>query len=291
MRDSRPHVAMGADAICFFQWRQSKSGAEAFHSAMLPYAGADSKVFRGVYELGKALKTLSDAGLQGTELESVPARRSCSARKPNGPHAPETPASMKPNHWHDVRPVPRLRMPGCARTVPLAYDWTGYKTIVLPTVLSLSDEDVLRIADFAKAGGTVIVGHAAGLIDEHFHIGLGGYPRCRQRAPTRHARHPPEEFNILGEEAEGEPSEISLSNGLTTRLWQNDVTSIAATPQCLPLTQVSPPPTGSWSAPPSPAAPMATVPPSTWAATSTVTTLPSCSKHLAPMAGVVGAAD
>ena len=37
-----------------------------------------------------------------------------------------------------------------------------------------------------------------------------------------------EEFNILGEEAEGEPSEISLSNGLTTRLWQNDVTSVAA---------------------------------------------------------------
>ena len=39
MRDSLAHVAMGADAICFFQWRQSKSGAEAFHSAMLPPRG------------------------------------------------------------------------------------------------------------------------------------------------------------------------------------------------------------------------------------------------------------
>ena len=81
-------------------------------------------------------------------------------------------------------------MPGCARTwCRSPYDWTGYKTIVLPTVLSLSDEDVLRIADFAKAGGTVIVGYAAGLIDEHFHIGLGGYP-APATAPTRHARHP-----------------------------------------------------------------------------------------------------
>ena len=62
MRDSLAHVAMGADAINFFQWRQSASGAEAFHSAMVPHAGSDSKVFRGVYELGKALKTLSDAG-------------------------------------------------------------------------------------------------------------------------------------------------------------------------------------------------------------------------------------
>ena len=32
-----------------------------------------------------------------------------------------------------------------------------------------------------------------------------------------------EEFNILGAEAEGEPSEIRLSSGAVTRLWQNDV--------------------------------------------------------------------
>ena len=99
---------------------------------------------------------------------------------------------------------------------------------MLPTVLSLSDEDVLRIADFAKAGGTVIVGYAAGLIDEHFHIGLGGYPGAGNGLLSDMLGIRSEEFNILGEEAEGEPSEISLSNGLTTRLWQNDVTSVAA---------------------------------------------------------------
>ena len=69
MRDSLAHVAMGADAINFFQWRQSASGAEAFHSAMVPHAGSDTKLFRGVCELGAALKTLSDAGVQDTELK------------------------------------------------------------------------------------------------------------------------------------------------------------------------------------------------------------------------------
>ena len=72
-------------------------------------------------------------------------------------------------------------------------------------MLSLSDEDVLRIADFAKAGGTVIVGYAAGLIDEHFHIGLGGYP-CRHGVLRDMLGIRSEEFNILGEEAEGEPT-------------------------------------------------------------------------------------
>ena len=36
VRDSLAHVAMGADAVCYFQWRQSKAGAEKFHSAMVP---------------------------------------------------------------------------------------------------------------------------------------------------------------------------------------------------------------------------------------------------------------
>ena len=229
MRDSLAHVAMGADAICFFQWRQSKSGAEAFHSAMLPHAGADSKVFRGVCELGKALKTLSDAGLQGTELERAGTAILFSAESEWATRS-ETLPSMKLNHWHDVRDWYRGFLDAGLRAdvVPLAYDWTGYKTIVLPTVLSLSDEDVLRIADFAKAGGTVIVGYAAGLIDEHFHIGLGGYPGAGNGLLRDMLGIRSEEFNILGEEAEGEPSEISLSNGLTTRLWQNDVTSVAA---------------------------------------------------------------
>lgn len=67
MRDALAHVAMGADAINFFQWRQSRGGAEAFHSAMLPHAGADTKVFRQVCETGQVLKDLSERRVAGTK--------------------------------------------------------------------------------------------------------------------------------------------------------------------------------------------------------------------------------
>ena len=223
MRDSLAHVAMGADAINFFQWRQSASGAEAFHSAMVPHAGSDTKLFRGVCELGAALKTLSDAGVQDTELKRADTAILFSATRS------ETLPSMKLNHWHDVRDWYRGYLDAGARAdvVPLAYDWSGYQTIVLPTVIALSDEDTRRIADFAENGGTVIVGYATGLIDEHFHIGLGGYPGAGNGLLRDMLGIRSEEFNILGEEAEDEPAEIGLSNGLTTRLWQNDVTSVA----------------------------------------------------------------
>ena len=222
MRDSLAHVAMGADAINFFQWRQSASGAEAFHSAMVPHAGSDTKLFRGVCELGAALKTLSDAGVQDTELKRADTAILFSAESEWATRS-ETLPSMKLNHWHDGY----LDAGARADVVPLAYDWSGYQTIVLPTVIALSDEDTRRIADFAENGGTVIVGYATGLIDEHFHIGLGGYPGAGNGLLRDMLGIRSEEFNILGEEAEDEPAEIGLSNGLTTRLWQNDVTSVA----------------------------------------------------------------
>ncbi|KAB7785708.1 beta-galactosidase [Bifidobacterium cebidarum] len=228
MRDALAHVAMGADAINFFQWRQSASGAEAFHSAMLPHAGEDSKIFRGVCELGEALQTLSAAGIQGSELERSDTAILFSAESEWATRSQTLP-SMKLNHWHDVRDWYRglLDAGHRADVVPLAYDWSDYRTIILPTVLMLSDNDVQRIAAFAQAGGTVIIGYATGIIDDLFHVGLGGYPGAGQGLLRDMLGIRSEEFNILGDEAEDEPHEIRLTNGITSRLWQNDVTFIA----------------------------------------------------------------
>ncbi len=62
---------MGADAICYFQWRQSRSGAEKFHSAMLPLAGEHSQIYRDVCALGADLDTLSDAGILRSKLSKA----------------------------------------------------------------------------------------------------------------------------------------------------------------------------------------------------------------------------
>ena len=59
-RNSLTHLARGADAILFFQWRASRSGAEKFHSAMLPHAGTESRVWREVVDLGAVLGRLGE---------------------------------------------------------------------------------------------------------------------------------------------------------------------------------------------------------------------------------------
>lgn len=238
VRDSLAHVAMGADAINFFQWRASAFGAESFHSAMVPHAGEDTKLFRQVCELGETLRTLADAGVQGSELERSDTAILFSAESEWATRS-ETLPSMKLNHWHDVRDWYRAFLNAGSRVdiVPLKYDWSDYKTVVLPTVLILSAADTQRLADFAAAGGRVVVGYATGLIDENFHTWLGGYPGAGDGLLRDMMGIRGEEFNILGSGVEGEPEAIRLGaggevaledaaalNGATTRLWQNDVT-------------------------------------------------------------------
>lgn len=238
VRDSLAHVAMGADAINFFQWRASAFGAESFHSAMVPHAGEDTKLFRQVCELGETLQTLADAGVQGSELERSDTAILFSAESEWATRSQTLP-SMKLNHWHDVRDWYRAFLNAGSRAdiMPLKYDWSDYKTVVLPTVLMLSAVDTRRLTDFAAAGGRVVVGYATGLIDENFHTWLGGYPGAGNGLLRDMLGIRGEEFNILGSGVEGEPEAIRLGaggevapedaaalNGATTRLWQNDVT-------------------------------------------------------------------
>ncbi|MEU0746409.1 beta-galactosidase, partial [Streptomyces albogriseolus] len=67
-RNSLAHVARGSDGAMFFQWRQSRRGAEKFHSAMLPHGGTETRVFREVTELGASVRSL--ASLRGTRTEA-----------------------------------------------------------------------------------------------------------------------------------------------------------------------------------------------------------------------------
>ena len=56
-------LARGADGVMFFQWRQSRAGAEKFHSAMVPHGPvASSPAWHEVVRLGKEFRGLDVVG-------------------------------------------------------------------------------------------------------------------------------------------------------------------------------------------------------------------------------------
>lgn len=214
VRDSLAHVAMGADAVCYFQWRQSKAGAEKFHSAMVPHAGEDSAVFRDVCELGADLNTLADNGLLGTKLAKS---KVAVVFDYESEWASEHTATPTQKVHHVDEPLQWFRALAdhgvTADVVPVRGAWDDYEMVVLPSVYILSEETTRRVRDYVANGGRLIVTYYTGLSDEKDHVWLGGYPgSIRDVVGVR-----VEEFMPMGDDFPGVPGRLGLSNGAVAR--------------------------------------------------------------------------
>lgn len=167
-------IARGADAVMYFQWRQSRGGAEKFHSAMVPHAGTDTRVHREVRSLGAELGALAEvAGSRvradaaivmdwsswwGLELESHPA-------------------------W-DVRLLDRVRdhyrplwEAGIATDVVSPdRDLSAYRLVVVPNLYMVSAAAAARLAEYVAGGGHAVISYFSGIVDECDRLHPGGFP-------------------------------------------------------------------------------------------------------------------
>ena len=210
VRDSLAHVAMGADAVCYFQWRQSKAGAEKFHSAMVPHTGEDSAVFRDVCELGADLNALADNGLLGTKLAKS---KVAVVFDYESEWASEHTATPTQKVHHVDEPLQWFRALAdhgvTADVVPVRGAWDDYEMVVLPSVYLLSEETTRRVRDYVVNGGRLVVTYYTGISDEKDHVWLGGYPgSIRDVVGVR-----VEEFMPMGDDFPGVPDHLELSNG------------------------------------------------------------------------------
>jgi beta-galactosidase len=196
LRTTLAHVARGADAALFFQWRASKAGAEKFHSALLPHAGTASRLWREVVELSRTLDRIEEAAGSGannqvaflfdwhawwaTELDSHP---SIDVTYLDRAHA-----------LYDAL----LDLGVGVDFAPPEGDLTGYDLIVVPTLYTVTDAAVSNLQIAVTGGATALVTYFSGIVDENDHIRLGGYPgafrdllgiRVEEFAPLRHGEN------------------------------------------------------------------------------------------------------
>lgn len=212
LRNSLAHVARGADAVMFFQWRQSFAGSEKFHSAMVPHGGRDTRVWREVVGLGAALKRL--APVRGSRVES----RVAIVFDYEAWWASEI--DSKPSE--DVRYLNLLRafhrslfLRGVSvDMVHPSAPLEAYDLVLVCTLYAVSDADASNIAAAASAGATVLVTYFSGIVDQNDHVRLGGYPGAfRDLLGIR-----VEEFHPL---LAG--SQLKLSDGGVSSIWSEHV--------------------------------------------------------------------
>ncbi len=174
IRNSLQHVARGSDGALFFQWRQSRSGSERWHSALVPHAGTDSRLWREVVELGALLQRLTPVA--GSRVQG------------------DVAMVWSYEVWWAVEqlttPTVDLRYRDRARAlhralwdagltvdvVPPGANLAGYPLVLVPTLYAVTDAAAAALAAYVEQGGHLLVTYASGLVDEHDRVRLGGYP-------------------------------------------------------------------------------------------------------------------
>ncbi|MDG4856827.1 beta-galactosidase [Streptomyces sp. T-3] len=218
LRHTLSHIARGSEGALFFQWRQSRAGAETWHSAMVPHAGPDSRIFREVTQVGGAVARLAE--LAGSTITASVA------------------VLHDPDAWWalDVDGLPSTSLDYHAAlvrahralwdadvTVDFArpeHELSRYRLVVAPALFLLSDQGAENLRRYVDGGGTLLVQHAAGFVDDRMHARLGGYPA----APLRQALGiRVEEYRPLRQE-----ERIALSDGSHGTVWSESLRTVGA---------------------------------------------------------------
>ncbi|MFF1712736.1 beta-galactosidase [Streptomyces sp. NPDC058268] len=213
-RDSLLHVAHGADAVCFFQWRQSAAGAEKYHSAMVPHAGADSEVFRAVTGLGRTLKALAPVAGTGREPARVAVLFDWDSWWAS--EQDSHPTSLLDYHqealdWYSALLALGIRADVVTKRTELA----PYDVLIAPVLHVVPEALAKDLTRYAEGGGHLITTYFSGIVDENDHVWLGGHPGAlRELLGIR-----VEEFGpLLADDT------VALDNATTGTVWTDRIT-------------------------------------------------------------------
>jgi len=167
-------VARGADGIMFFQWRQSKAGAEKHHSGMVPHGGTETRVWREVKALGNELPKLKPilASQVKAEVAILMDWENWWALELDS--KPSNDLKLVPQLYSYYRPLFDRNI-----TVDFAHpesDLSRYKLVIAPNLYLVNDNAAKNIHRYVENGGTLLMSFFSGIVDENEHIRLGGYP-------------------------------------------------------------------------------------------------------------------
>jgi hypothetical protein len=154
-RNSLAHVARGADAVCFFQWRASRAGAEKFHSAMLPHAGTDSRVWREVVELGASLEAIAEVAGSLVRAEAAIVVDWDARWAAELDSHPTSDLEYLDRHLALYRALWDAGV--VVDMVGPEADLTGYRLVLVPTLYLVTDAGAANIGAYVDGGGTALV--------------------------------------------------------------------------------------------------------------------------------------
>jgi beta-galactosidase len=174
-RNSLAHVARGSEGAMFFQWRASRAGAEKFHSAMLPHAGTDSRIWREVVELGANIEALAPIRNTRTVADAAVVWdwQSWWAQKLEWRPSEDLDTRERAESWYAALFDHHLTVDFVP---PEAEDLAGRPLVVVPALYLMTRAAGENLRRYTEGGGTLVVSYFSGIVDEHDAVHPGPHP-------------------------------------------------------------------------------------------------------------------
>ncbi|WP_308796965.1 beta-galactosidase [Agromyces silvae] len=166
-------IGRGADGILFFQWRQSRAGAEKFHSAMLPHAGTGTRTWREVVALGADLAALPSlpAGARDARVALVFDWENWWAVEGSDHPQNQVDYLAVVQRWY--RALHRRHVQVDLVTPERVGE--GYDLVIAPLLYLLREEGAAALAAFVEGGGHLVTGPFTDVVDEIDRFRMGGF--------------------------------------------------------------------------------------------------------------------
>lgn len=175
--ESLAAIARGSRGICFFQWRQSTSGSERFHSALLPHSGEHSQVHKAVQNLGQEIGDIS-SWYARDDFTSV------GATTKDGPRINarvalifdwsswwvSTQSALPTSQLDELETLKswhrQLWLRGVrADVISPDADLTNYDVVLAPSLHLISSQQAFALQTHAQSGATVVLGAFSAVAD------------------------------------------------------------------------------------------------------------------------------
>jgi len=153
--------ASDADLATYFQYKTFRAGAEQLEAAVIDIDGVPRRRFREFQDAAQEIRSLTPL-LDSSQVENQVAilfdYDSLWATKIK----PFARGFSQPGQIHQIFALLATKGIGCD-IVALRHGLAGYKVVILPTPVVLTDEAKQTLADYVHAGGTVVTNFLAAI--------------------------------------------------------------------------------------------------------------------------------
>lgn len=164
-------IGHGADAVMFFQWRQSRRGSEKFHSAMVPHSGNGTRTWREVTELGATLAEMPDLAPESRAQVAVVFDWENWWALSHSDYPVNIDYARLLQRWYGALHRHHVSIDIVKPTSNLA----GYKLVVAPQLYLLTTKGAKNLSAYVAAGGHLFVSAFSDVVDHDDAFRDGGY--------------------------------------------------------------------------------------------------------------------